>query len=234
MDIQAIIFDKDGTLLDFDAFWVPVTVAAVNRAAESLDVKDFPIDAILTDLGVHNGVTDIDGILCKGTYAQIAGVCHKHFGVGSPEQVKEAVMDGYNSSVAAGEVKPVCENLIQVLQELTARGLKLFVVTTDNRPITDACLAKLGISDYFTDVFTDDGRFPTKPDPACAEYIMTNWGIARENVLMVGDTGTDARFAENAGISAVGVAKSGENAQKLARYMDKVVPNVSYIPNLLT
>ncbi len=30
MDMQAIIFDKDGTLLDFDAFWVPVTMAAVE------------------------------------------------------------------------------------------------------------------------------------------------------------------------------------------------------------
>ena len=175
MKIEAIIFDKDGTLLDFDAFWVPVTVAAVKKAAEALGVENAPVEAVLTDLGVRGGITDIDGILCKGTYAQIAEACRKHFGKGSSEQVREAVLEGYNSSVSAGEVKPVCDHLPQVLMALKEQDIKLFVVTTDNRLITDTCLEKLGIADLFTDVFTDDGRFPTKPDPACAEYIMTNW-----------------------------------------------------------
>ena len=62
---------------------------------------------------------------------------------------------------------------------------------------------------------------------------MTNWGIARENILMVGDTETDAHFAENAGISVIGVAKSGENARKLGVFMDKVLPDVSYLPDFL-
>ena len=79
MDIQAIIFDKDGTLLDFDALWVPVTEEAIRTAARILEVKDPPVDRILEDLGIRNGITAIDGTVCKGTYAQIGKSVWEHF-----------------------------------------------------------------------------------------------------------------------------------------------------------
>ena len=28
MSVRAVIFDKDGTVLDFDAFWLPIAVKA--------------------------------------------------------------------------------------------------------------------------------------------------------------------------------------------------------------
>ena len=57
MKTQAIIFDKDGTLLDFDKFWVPVTKTAINEILkkyggdaslatpmlESIGVTEYPI-----------------------------------------------------------------------------------------------------------------------------------------------------------------------------------------------
>lgn len=237
MKFDAIIFDKDGTLLDFDALWVPVTEEAIRTAARILEVKDPPVDRILEDLGIRNGITAIDGTVCKGTYTQIGKIVWEHFfQVGctaSCAAVSEAVVTAYNGAIHKGRIKPACPDLAQTMQRLADRGIKLFVVTTDNRSITDACLEKLGIFSFFTDVFTDDGRMPTKPDPACAEYIMSTYGIARENILMVGDTETDAHFAENAGISVIGVAKDEENARKLGVFMDKVLPDVSYLPDLL-
>ena len=29
--VKAIIYDKDGTLMRFDAFWIPVAQAAINQ-----------------------------------------------------------------------------------------------------------------------------------------------------------------------------------------------------------
>ena len=34
MNIDAIIFDKDGTLIDFDAFWVSVSCKAIEEVLE--------------------------------------------------------------------------------------------------------------------------------------------------------------------------------------------------------
>ena len=71
MKIKAIIFDKDGTLLDFDAYWLKAAEHALDIILKSFMAEDVPFDDVMCALGVNDGITSIKGVLCCGTYAQI-------------------------------------------------------------------------------------------------------------------------------------------------------------------
>ena len=72
INVDAVIFDKGGTLLEFEAFWVAVSVKALEDSLQQLRVKKDLLLEIVEALGVHNGVTDINSVLCQGTYQQIS------------------------------------------------------------------------------------------------------------------------------------------------------------------
>ena len=230
-NVEAIIFDKDGTLLDFDAFWVPFTLRAVGEVLFELGAKKELLDKILEELGVNDGTTDIDGILCKGTYEQIGEVvCKVLLSNGlefSSKEVGEAVISAYNKKENGGEIKPTCQELSEVLEKLKKQSIRLAVVTTDNEEITKECLASLGVYEYFDKIYTDDGVLPTKPNPYCAEDFIRTYGLNRDKVLMVGDTVTDALFAGNAGIKMIGIAKSKKNKELLGLHTDTVISSLS-------
>ena len=234
---DGIIFDKDGTLMDFDAFWVSVTVKAMEDVLGSVNMDLSPMEEILEAFGVHNGVTDVDAVLCKGTYRQMGEIVYKILSrlgcsVGCDEMVK-LVVDAYNRNADAGEVKPTCPCLGEVLRGLKAQGKKLAVVTTDNHPITKICLERLGIADLFDVIYADDGKTPSKPDPYCVVAFCKETGVEKDRVLMVGDTLTDIRFAKNAGIPSVGIAKTPRGRELLEPHADAVIPDPSLLPALL-
>lgn len=164
MNVDAVIFDKDGTLMDFDAFWVTVSQRVMEELLRRLGREDIGTDALLEALGVHDGVTDPDGMLCWGTYGQISRVVWQVLqerGCGiSPEELAVLVEEGYGRYADTGDMKPTCPELKQVLAELKRRGKKLAVVTTDNEPVTRKCLERLGIGELFDRVYTDDGALP--------------------------------------------------------------------------
>lgn len=237
MKVDAIIFDKDGTLIDFDAFWVKVSRLAIEKVIREFDVSLAPVDEILSALGVNDGVTDIDGILCKGTYMQIAKIiCDilTKYGCRAPEtQVIKAIIDAYNENSDAGDVKPTCADLVKVLSDFKACGKKLAVVTTDNEYITRKCLTALGVIHLFDKIYTDDGIIPTKPNPFCEEDFCKNYNLSRDRVIMVGDTMTDVKFALNAGIKVIGVAKSKSNADRLSPHADMVISKISALKEIV-
>ena len=233
MAIKSIIFDKDGTLINFDAFWISVSENAIRILLNYVRRDDVPMDEMLASIGVENGVSDIGGLLCGGTYEEIAlafnSVLEKYGCALAHDEVCGTVLDAYNLSAAKGCVKPTCENITEVLTSLKAQGIKLAVVTTDNAEITRYCLDKLGITELFDRLYTDDGKTPVKPDPACALDFAKLTGASKDEIIMVGDTMTDVRFARNAGIRVVGVGFAPESRERLAPYADKVFPDVSYI-----
>ena len=170
MDIKAILFDKDGTLIDFDAFWIPVSAAAVKDILSRAGAGDDVLTEVLGALGVHGDTTDPDGLLCRGTYGEmglkIRGVLSEHGIRLSEEEAMRMTGDAFSHSAGAGTVKPVCAGLRGVLERLKERGIRLLVVTTDNPEVTHICLEKLNIEDLFEKVIADDGV--PKPDPRCA------------------------------------------------------------------
>ena len=238
MKAEAIIFDKDGTLIDFDAFWVAVSQKALGIVLEKFNMPGSLGEEILRAFGVRNGVTSINGILCKGTYEQMGEIVYDTFHRQGCEcdcaEVTDAVIEAYNESADAGEVKPTSLALAEVLSELKRKNKKLAVVTTDNEIITRKCLSALGIEHLFDKIYTDDGVSPTKPDPFCALDFCKLYGIEPQNAAMVGDTLTDVRFADNAGMSMVALAKSEENRAILSEHTSTVISDMSellYIVN---
>ena len=228
--IEAIIFDKDGTLIDFDSLWIPMTANVIGSILKSFGREDIPYEEFLASVGVKNGVTDADGILCKGTYKQITTAFNEVLKrYKCPTIQEQLVIDTYNKCADSGEIKPTCENIREVLIKLKECGIKLAIVTTDNAEITHKCLKKLEIVDLFDKVYTDDGKTPVKPDPYCALDFSDITGVGLDKILMVGDTMTDVYFAKNAGISFVGVAMAPQNRFYLNDCADVVVPDISYI-----
>lgn len=237
MKTKAIIFDKDGTLMDFDSFWVTVTHNVIEELKEEMGIMDVLEEDILLALGVENGVTSISGVLCHGIYQQMGEIMHdilkKHGYKFSINQVTERMIESYHRNYERGIIKPTCDNICEVLCRLKNYGIKLVVVTTDDLFGTQKCLQTLGIEKFIDAIYTDDGCFPPKPDPYCIFDVLEKEGLSKSEVVMVGDTLTDTTFAKNGGIEAIGVAKCDANRKILAGQIDKVISDLSYIFEVL-
>lgn len=231
--IKAIIFDKDGTLIDFDSFWITVSINAINHILKRFERSDIPLEEILFAIGVENGVTDIDGLLCRGTYEQIAlainSVLKRYGCYVSEEEIVRMVLEAYNSNADSGVVMATCENIKEVLTGLKKKGIKLAVVTTDNPEITHKCLENLGVEALFDKIYTDDGKNPVKPDPYCAFDFSKFADAEKDEMIMVGDTMTDIRFARNAGIAVIGIGETEKKRERLRAYADVVTSDISHI-----
>lgn len=231
MQADAIIFDKDGTLIDFDAFWVAISAKAVKTFLHAIDRTDIPVERLLAAFGVQDGVADIDGVLCKGTYEQMGRIMHTvlcEYGcVFTCEQVTKQMVDIYADCTDAGVIKPNCSRLVDVLCELKRRGKKLALVTTDNADITKKCLQMLNVAHLFDKIYTDDGKIPLKPHPFCAQDFSRLTGIETKRMVMVGDTMTDVLFAENAGMPMVALVKNERSRALLEPTATAVITDLS-------
>lgn len=237
MSVRAVIFDKDGTVLDFDAFWLPVAVTATEVIMSKLGVIDVPSAKILESMGVVDGIASIKGSLCFGTYRDMAedmNSVFKKYGYSFDiDELTNLTVDAYHSSVSAGEIKPACPNIEEVMQYLKSKDIKIVLVTSDGPAVTNECLRGLGIDKYFDIVFTDDGTHPNKPDPFMINKLCEDYGFEKDEVVMVGDTLSDMNFAINGGIRSVGLAKSEENKAILKEKTDTVVPDISYLRTVI-
>lgn len=238
MEKKLVIFDKDGTLLDFDAYWVPVSISALSDIVKAAGLSEDVTCEILDAFKVKNGITAITSSLCYGTYDDmghdIFTVLEKHNSQLSEDTVKELTRKFYHAHIDKGEFKPTSEKLKPTLEELKNCGLILGVVTSDAPLVAEECLKKLGIREFFSFVISDDGEMPAKPNPKSIDFLCEKFALPKDKLLMVGDTLTDIAYAKAGGITVFGLAKTKENAEILkSNGADSVMSDMHEILELL-
>lgn len=238
MSIKAVIFDKDGTLMNFESFWVTVSRCAIEEILKKTGCDSISCDEVLRCLDVEDGIANINGILAQAPFPVMGKAIHDCLLRGgctlSTEEITEITVEAYHNNSDKGKVKAACSDIVGVILGLKQKGMKLAVVTTDDPEDTEFCLKKLDIYDLFDEIYTDDGIMPAKPDPYCLDLFAKKYGLQREEIIMVGDTLNDVRFANNGGIKVVGVAKVKNNRDILQKYADTVADDISYIPHIIT
>jgi HAD superfamily hydrolase (TIGR01549 family) len=190
IDVEAVFFDLDGTLIDTDD-------AMIERAARWLQplARLFPQGdsrrllrrAIMASEGPTNAFL---------TFMDILGLDDELFALGDRLRRLRGLRTPAN-------FQPI-DGVVEAVRELSER-YTLGVVTTRSQRDARAFLEQHALADCFSVVVAHEDTWRLKPHPEPIHYAAKQLGVAVERCLMVGDTGLDVRAAKAAGACAVGV-----------------------------
>jgi phosphoglycolate phosphatase len=160
MKIKGIIFDKDGTLLDFAATWVPVLHEAASAAAGRDESRAETLLAV-GGWEAELGRVKAGSLLAAGNTVEIAAAWAEHL---PGRDVAELVplLDRVFRDGGARHATPVTA-LGPLFQRLKSRGLALGVATSDSLAGAHASLAAFDVrstSSQATTVATAPSRGP--------------------------------------------------------------------------
>jgi phosphoglycolate phosphatase len=105
-----------------------------------------------------------------------------------------------------GEHSRLYPGVVEGLDALAARGLKLGCVTNKAACFTEPLIAALGIAERFELVISGDTLPEKKPSPLPLLHGAEHFGVAPADALMVGDSVSDVKAARAAGFSVVCVS----------------------------
>jgi len=225
--IDLIIFDKDGTLIDFHAMWSGwMEVLATKLEAE----LEQPLRA---DLYMAMGYdaearrTVADGWLAARPMAQLWRLTAEFLqGRGLTREAAEAaVRSAWAVPDPVATARPVTD-LPRLFARLRGQGAKLAVATTDDRTPTMATLAALGVAELLEVVVCGDDGVAVKPAPDMVLAICRATGTEPKRALVAGDSLQDMQMARAAGAVAVGVLTGVAGKEALAKAADQVIDNV--------
>lgn len=201
--LDAAIVDLDGTMVNTLGDFAE----ALNRMLVDLQLPAIAPQAIENMVGkgsehlirsvlAHVGAADVDAIYCQ------AWQRYEH-----------------HYLQLNGQFAEVYPGVLEGLQALRARGLRLACLT--NKPLSFAqpLLAQKGLAPLFEQVFGGDSFERKKPDPLPLLKTCEALGTSPARTLMLGDSSNDAQAARAAGCPVV-LVSYGYNHGQPVRQVD--------------
>ena len=224
MMIDAVIFDKDGTLFDFQASWGAWARKMLTDLAQGDQMLLHRLaDRLRFDLKTTRFHSD--SFVIADTPEAIALVLAAEL----PDRDAPDLLEQINEAAAQVELVEAAP-LVPLILDLQARGLMLGVVTNDAEAPARAHLSDAGVLDAFDIIVGFDTGYGAKPAPdpllACAREM----GVDPGRSLMVGDSTHDLVAGRAAGMSTMGVLTGPADIDELTPYADVVLPHIGHLP----
>jgi phosphoglycolate phosphatase len=233
MRLSAVLFDKDGTLLDFHATWTRV----FRHAAEYLerDNGDPGLARRLLEAGGLNfetGQFDPAGALACEDTPTIARRWAAAAVTGDAGALAVR-LERLFATLQGRRLAPV-SGLVEALQALHDADLLLGVATMDSEAMAIADLDTLGISNLMRFVCGADSGYGHKPGPGMVQAFCNSVDRPPAATVIVGDTPHDLRMGRSAGAGlVVGVLTGAATERDLQPYADIVLPGIKDLPEIL-
>jgi phosphoglycolate phosphatase len=223
------VFDKDGTLIDFDAMWAGwiEQLARGLEAATRRAVAEALYASMGYDPAARRALPRLP--LAVGTMTELRGLAEAtlgRLGIPAPE-AEAAVVWAWHAPDPVKLAVPLAD-LRRLFAGLRARGLKIAVATTDDRLPTCETMEALGVAPFVDALACGDDGVPVKPAPDMLLAACLAVGVEPGQAVMVGDSVADMQMARAAGAGlAVGVLSGVSVAADLSPFADVVITSVS-------
>ncbi len=220
-------FDKDGTLIDLDAAWGPAARLWIETAAA--DDNDLARD-LAAEMGLDVATEHLiaGGLFAVGTVGQLYETTLAILsGRGFDEEASKArAQEARRMSALAGEKGNLVAlgDVTGAFRSLHEAGLKLAVVSSDDRNAIDAAIEALGIGTWLDTVVAGNEGIEPKPAPDALLEAARRLGVEPGRMLYVGDSWVDAAAGEAAGVA--GTVLVGRQSDEIAQMASVVVPSV--------
>ncbi len=229
--IRGVLFDKDGTLLDYAATWMSANRAAALAAAGG----DQELGERLLVIGGYDPDRDRVGAntaLAAGNATEIAAIWLPHVNGWEPRDLAD-LLDRIFEEESQAQAAPVTE-LAPLFARLKRRGLKLGVATNDSQRGIEATLGPFAVLDLLDFKAGYDSGHGFKPDPGMVHGFCVRTGLEPAEVAVVGDNWHDLEMGQRAGAGlVVGVLTGTGDRAGLATLADHVLDGIQDLEALL-
>jgi phosphoglycolate phosphatase len=234
--IDLVVFDKDGTLISFDAMWagwareLGARLEIATRRPVAGDVfttigYDPTDDRVVPGgplaVATMSGIEDLVGAVLRRWCPSVAAA-------------RRILADAWFVPDPVTSAVPLAD-LPALFGTLFATGRQIAVATTDDRRATEATLTALGVAPLVSALLCGDDTGPTKPDPAALIELAELAGVAIGRTAIVGDTPADLEMGRGAGAGRViGVRSGVTDGALLEPLADAVVESVGSLADAST
>jgi phosphoglycolate phosphatase len=200
--IDLVIFDKDGTLIEFHLMWG----GWVDRLATRLEVATALSlrDGLYALLGVdlETGLVHAHGLLAATPMSRIrdAVVAFVRDASAAPDRAEAAVDRAWDAPDPVALARPVTD-LRALFARLRPRVRLFALATSDDRDPTVRTLESLGIAGEFAALACADDGWPNKPAPDPVLRLCERLGVPPGRTAVVGDSPFDLRMGRSAGVA---------------------------------
>jgi len=225
--IKGILFDKDGTLFDFQTTWggwADIFFLDLARGDAALATQ------LAAKLGYDYAAKKFskDSVVIAGTPAEVTAQLLDV----APDWSKESIVAHVNKVASeVPQLEPV--PLTPLLTGLRARGLKLGVATNDAEAPALTHLGGANITHFFDFIVGFDSGFGAKPSSGMQDGFCRAVGLEAHECLMVGDSTHDLISGRAAGMCCIAVLTGMAERDELAPFADAVLEHIGEIPDYL-
>jgi phosphoglycolate phosphatase len=228
---KAILFDKDGTLVDFNGTWLALYEKLALEAAQG-DVAE--AERLLQIGGYDRAASAFiaGSELAAGTTETIIRLW---IGGSDPDRLTfwKTRMDRAFVEEGPAAAVPV-PGLSDTLHLLHGEGRRLAVVTNDLEAAARRTIENFGVAHLFSAFLGYDSVKNPKPAADPVHLACKLLGIEPEEALVVGDNLHDLEMARSAGAgAAIGVLTGTAGRKDLAAMADAVLPSIADLPQWL-
>lgn len=227
--IEGILFDKDGTLLDFMSLWgewaqsVCDSLAGYVSSESSISLDDL-LGTVSDDKGnivSHNPKGPLMMASAEEMGAIIAWrLYYEGHSWNDSLMLARRFFQAADAHVEEQRGAKPIHGLPEFLGQCRAQGLKFAVVTSDHTASAVKHLEWMNIRDYFEHIIGDDQVKHGKPHPEMVGEACARLGLVPSQTVMIGDANGDMQMGKRGGVAlTVGIA-SGPEARDALRDAD--------------
>lgn len=230
MPIRAILFDKDGTLVDFQRTWGPATHTVMTALCNGDGAAFDRLCAISLYDAAERRLKPGSPVVIETTYGY-GRLWAEALGVPLTAEFVNGI-DRLFFQTTLDHLTPMGD-VAALLETLAARGLRLGLMTNDADANTRAQMRRLGLDRLLEFIAAYDSGYGHKPDPGPVLAFAAFAKVDPAEIAVVGDTEHDLVAARAAGSVAVGVLSGPIPRERLEPHADVLLSSVAELEDWL-